>query len=333
VRVIFARNVHEVLPIALRLMADEGVEGPSRNGRVVRLPLPLTTAYLKPCERVLLWRQRDANPFFHFFESLWMLDGRNDVAFMDEFTKGLHQFSDDGQVFNGAYGYRWRRHFGVDQLRIVIDRLRADRNDRRCVIQMWDARHDLGLDSKDLPCNTQAYPQISVDGALDLMVTNRSNDLVWGAYGANAVHFSVLLEYLALAIGVPVGVYYQTSFNAHLYVDRHKDLLMDLSQPAYQMSVNPYEDEFVHPIPLMQIPVNRWNRELASLLQIGPDCAELTDPFLEGTARPLWRAWRAFKEGGPDRVERGQQQLLAVAAPDWRRAAWEFLDRRRKDPS
>jgi thymidylate synthase len=54
---------------------------------------------------------------------------------------------------------------------------------------------------------------------LDLTVLCRSNDVVWGAYGANAVHFSVLQEYLAGRIGVDVGVMYQFSNNYHGYVD------------------------------------------------------------------------------------------------------------------
>ena len=73
-KVIRARNVHEALPEAVRYLALYGVEAESRNGKVLLAPEPVTTVYERPKERVLFWPQRDANPFFHFYEGLWMLD-------------------------------------------------------------------------------------------------------------------------------------------------------------------------------------------------------------------------------------------------------------------
>jgi thymidylate synthase len=72
---------------------------------------------------------------------------------------------------------------------------------------------------KDVPCNTNAFFRVT-NGKLDMMVNCRSNDIFWGAYGANAVHFSFLQEYVASSIGVEVGRYWQNSFNFHAYVDR-----------------------------------------------------------------------------------------------------------------
>ena len=78
--VINARNVNSAYPQALHYIAIAGDRVASRNGPVLRAPEPVSTVYAKPWERVLFDPQRDANPFFHLFESLWMLDGRNDVA-------------------------------------------------------------------------------------------------------------------------------------------------------------------------------------------------------------------------------------------------------------
>ena len=52
----------------------------SRNGRVIVLDEPVLMTYSHPCERVLFNQARDCNPFFHVYEALWMLAGRNDVA-------------------------------------------------------------------------------------------------------------------------------------------------------------------------------------------------------------------------------------------------------------
>ena len=43
------------------------------------------------------------------------------------------------------------------------------------------------------------------NGRLQMTVHCRSNDIIWGTYGANAVHFSILQEYVAARIGVDLG--------------------------------------------------------------------------------------------------------------------------------
>lgn len=321
-----ARNVHHALPAGLALMKAEGVLEHTRNGDAYVLPVPLTTVYLSPNERVMRWKRRNANPFFHLFEALWMLEGRQDVEFVEQFNGNMRSFSDDGMTFNGAYGHRWRKHFGVDQINQVICALKTNADCRRQVIQMWDVRRDLGLQSKDLPCNTHAYPRVNAEGAVDLMVCNRSNDMIWGTYGANAVHFSILLEYIARAMGRPVGVYYQVSMNTHLYVGPHGWML-----DSEDSDGDIYADHVQSPSPLMSLPKNRWDRELHLLIQRGPEeCPDLDDPFLETAVRPMWLAWREFKAGGPGRVERAQEALRACTARDWLWAGQEWLERRVK---
>jgi hypothetical protein len=176
---------------------------------------------------VLFHPERDANPFFHLYESLWMLAGRNDVAGPLKYAKQMAAYSDDGETFWGAYGWRWRRAFpgagignyAADQLRSIAEALRKNPEDRRQVLQMWHSEKDLAAVGKDVPCNLTATFQTSYDGKLDLVVFNRSNDIVWGCYGANAVHFSFLQEYMARWVGLPVGTYTQVSVNWHGYLN------------------------------------------------------------------------------------------------------------------
>ena len=338
-RVIPVRNVHQALPEGCYQLETFGHETTSRNGPVKVMPIPMTTLYMRPTERVLFHPERDANPFFHLFESLWMLAGRNDVAFPKFFNSKFDSYSDDGETFNAAYGHRWRQHFGRDQLRLIIDALDQNPDCRRQVLAMWDGRHDLGLQSKDLPCNTQAYFQVDMDGKLQMMVTNRSNDLIWGAYGANAVHFSFLLEYMALSLGREVGVYYQTSFNTHYYTETHgtlvKQLALKAPQPPQQHS-DPYSEGRVAPtVPLMSIPRGRWDRELDTFmrLQFSTDYDpfrkdEFVDPFFQHVALPLYRAYVAFKSKSPTRFEEAQRFVGQCAAQDWMVACSEWLQRR-----
>ncbi|MCB1127948.1 MAG: hypothetical protein KDM81_15745, partial [Verrucomicrobiae bacterium] len=252
-KVIKTRNVQQALPEALYQLSFEGVRRDSRNGPVFMFPEPVTTVYLRPAERVLFWAERDANPFFHLMESLWMLGGRNDVEYVARFVERMRSYSDDGVTFHGAYGFRWRQHFFEDQLPKIIAALKANRDDRRQVLSMWDTDADLGRQGKDLPCNLQAIFQIACDGRLDMTVTNRSNDLIWGAYGANAVHFSYLHEYVARSVGVEQGIYRQVSANFHAYEDVLKVApLADLAANPMtgKETPDPYAAGIAEPFPL-----------------------------------------------------------------------------------
>jgi thymidylate synthase len=257
-KILSVRNPHDALARAIPLLRDFGWKRDSRNGPVLQAPWPVTTVYSHPCERVIFWPERDANPFFHLYESLWMLAGRNDVAGVARYAKNMANYSDDGNTFHAAYGYRWRKHFGVDrvedsgigeytewisidQLSVIAEALTRNPDDRRNVLQMWSPVSDLAHPGKDLPCNLTATFQRDPSGALHLVVFCRSNDIIWGAYGANAVHFSMLLEYMALWIGCPVGTMTQVSVNWHAYLDVFEKI-QHLRPDVANFVPNPYLD-------------------------------------------------------------------------------------------
>lgn len=339
-KVIEARNAHQALAIGLNELFASGVPRDSRNGPVLQMPTPVTTVYQRPMERVVFWPQRDANPFFHLYEAMWMLDGRNDLEGVARYAKQMREYSDDGKTINGsAYGYRWRSAFDpTDQLREVVRMLRANVNERRAILQMWDASTDLGSSSKDVPCNTTASVQINTEGALDLTVFCRSNDIVWGAYGANAVHFSFLLEYLARCIGVPVGQYYQVSINWHGYV-KTIEPLKELAKWSWSLS-DPYVQGLCEPVPLMPNGAMDWfDTNLHSLLAL-VDSQKLTIlgaddwkhlPFFH-TFYIMMLAhqyWRALAHRPLDRYDVAMGVLDAAPVNvDWIRAGKEWMQRR-----
>ena len=107
----------------------------SRNGQVIVSPGPVVNTYHNPRERVLFSEQRDANPFFHFFEAMWMLAGRKDLEYVSNLLPRMKDFSDDGETLQGAYGYRWRHQFHIDQIELVVQELENNPESRRAVIQ------------------------------------------------------------------------------------------------------------------------------------------------------------------------------------------------------
>jgi len=333
-----ARNAHLALPEACRFILKYGEKRETRNGVVLQMPAPLTTCYGAPVERVVFWPERDANPFFHLFEALWMLAGRRDVAFVSAFNSNISKYSDDGEVFHGAYGYRWKSHFDVNQLGSIAFALKRNPQCRRQVLAMWDPKADLGnADSRDLPCNTHAYFQVAADGKLDMMVCNRSNDLIWGKYGANVVHFSFLLEYMAALIMRPPGRYWHTTFNAHVYLEPHQDMVNTLAQKAGEPPspgpVSPYEDPGVNRVPLVGLRPGSWLRELNQFFDWAEGRIaepEFVDTFFRTVAVPYLRAWRAFKSKSEVRFTTAQRELRACGSQDWFLAAYQWLDRRAK---
>lgn len=325
-RVIEAVNVHQALPPALNLLRKEGVRRESRNGPVLVAPWPVTTVYQLPSQRVMFWPERDANPALHLYESLWMLQGRNDVAPLLRYAKQFSEYTDDGTTLHGAYGHRWRHHFGFDQLGPIVERLKANPEDRRCVLGMWDPKTDLDRNGKDVPCNDIVTFQRDYRGRLDMAVFCRSNDIIWGAYGANAVHFSFLQEYVATHIGCPVGTYSQISVNWHAYLKTLEPL-----GAIDRVEVDPYQSRVlsVHmpydPAVLdKEIDLIVGNADGAEYISPETTWGRMVDSVLR--AHHLWKTLPA-----PERFTRALEHLKTGPAEDlndWTVATREWIQRR-----
>jgi thymidylate synthase len=297
----------------------------TRNGPALVFPETVLTTYRYPCERVLFDKKRDANPVFHLMESIWMLAGRNDVSFLQQFNKRMVDFSDDTKVFNAAYGHRWRKHFGFDQIDEVIKLLRREPNSRQAVIQMWDSE-DLHKKTKDKACNTQIVFDIH-NNRLNMTVFNRSNDIWWGAYGANAVHFSFLQEFVAAALSMHVGVYRQMSNNLHLYTELY-DIGNYLSVPPNAKEYDYYSNGAVRPKPILLNSEYKLFLFECELFCQDPfnERIRYANPFFWQVAHPLAMISKMRKTGAGD----GKYYAAKIQADDWRRAAFEWIDRRDK---
>jgi thymidylate synthase len=251
------RNIPEMYSEMMVLMKGRGMEEDSRNGKVLSLRTPLTVTVWNPANRVLHDRVRCANPFFHVMEFVWMMSGSNKPEWVSQFNSRLMEYADAGTgTIHGAYGHRWRAHFSRDQIASVISMLRKDPQDRRVVLGMWDPRVDLTTLKNDLPCNTHIYFRVVESrvggGQLDMTVCNRSNDVVWGMTGANAVHMTLLQELVSQAAGIPMGAYRVFTNNAHIYTGLrgyHKmlDTLVrhDRYDPAGAVPVLGFGDNYI----------------------------------------------------------------------------------------
>tara|TARA_R110000744_G_scaffold202965_3_gene321864 strand:+ start:1498 stop:2580 length:1083 start_codon:yes stop_codon:yes gene_type:complete len=342
-KVINARNVNDALLLGIDLFQYAGNYRiqESRNGTTYEALEPVTTVYRNPCERVCLIKQRDANPFFHFIESLWMLAGRNDLKPLTQLVKSMEDFSDDGETLWGAYGWRWNSYFSKDQLNIIIKILKENPEDRRAVLQMWDPIQDLNRQGKDVPCNTNIYFKIR-EGKLNMTVCNRSNDMLWGAYGANAVHMSILQEYMAFAIGVAVGVYRQISDSFHIYLNPVWDKVKEIEISPYSNIKNPYDTFapsyehlalFTNP-DILKDELDRFFNMFTwlSLGKMRPSNTDLTaglweNPAIKNIAIPMIGAYFSYKEKD---FKSSYKMLNLIKALDWRKACLDWIRKREK---
>jgi thymidylate synthase len=352
-----ARTVSEALHNGLHAIRIHGISKPSRVGDVLVAPHPVMTVCQNPMNRVLFSPMRDANPFFHVMESLWMLAGRNDLPWLTRFNKKFAAYSDDGgQTQPGAYGYRWRNYFGHDQLMDIILELKQNPDSRRAVLAMWDGgsrtawegsqrvlehtqagdSYAAALGSADVPCNTHAYFD-TIDGRLNMTVCCRSNDIIWGAYGANAVHFSFLLEFLSAATGITMGVYRQFSNNFHLYTNVvPRDNLMAMARDAWSSdkylmkeTANALNKVPTAPplrqVPLMQTDLETWEAELQGFMGDSWEATHFTEPFFRGVALPMHDAHAFYRD---KRYDLAIEIAETIKAEDWRIACVEWLKRR-----
>lgn len=193
-------DTYEVLHVAIE------VEDPRQHWVVSRLPA--------------------INPAFGIAEVVWILAGSNDAEVLNYWFPRLPKYAGNGPIYTGAYGYRLRQHFGVDQLERACEVLSANPNSRQAVLQYWDGRVDLPLEnglprSEDIPCNVMSLLKVR-DGCLDWTQVMRSNDVCRGL-PYNLLQFTVLQEVLAGWLGLNLGHYCHWSDSLHAYTEGFHD--------------------------------------------------------------------------------------------------------------
>jgi thymidylate synthase len=203
----------------------------SRNG-LTKEVLNFKTIVTNPRYRCVGGFKRDVNIFFLLAEAMWIWAGRRDVAFLEIFNSRMADYSDNGTTFHAPYGFRMRR-FGVnsdneygdsskhemqgmDQLLTALQMMHRNPQDRRVVVQIWNAELDLDINSKDIPCNDLVMFKVR-DGKLFTTVQNRSNDLHWGLL-TNVFQFSFITEMMAQILELQPGDQVHNSQSLHVYM-------------------------------------------------------------------------------------------------------------------
>lgn len=298
------------------------------RGMATRELVGRVTTLDRPLERYLFLPKRHNHVFAQFAETMWVLAGRNDIAWLARYLSRAPDYSDDGQTWHGAYGPRLRRWAGhVDQLDNVRRLLNGDPASRRAVMSLFDPERDFA-DSKDIPCNNW-LSWIAREGKLHLSVAIRSNDAMWGFSGVNAFEWSILQEVMAYWLSLDVGAARYFAHSFHLY-DQHFKRARQIDEGFHGLT--PYDfgvGRAAFQTSWSDFParLGRWfaleeqirTRPEGSLFVHG----RTEDPLLD-SGLALVQVYWAHKLWGVDRLVK---ELAALPADDYVVAIYEQLGR------
>ncbi len=207
----------------LKEILDSGIEEKNeRTGHVCK-SLPGMTMKFDLSEGFPLLTLRKIPLKVFIAEQVWFLMGGKDLEWLQQFTKIWDDFAEEDNCVESAYGFRWRKHFGRDQIDGLVKLLDEDPTSRHGVILMWDPSDDglaCGTKKKNVPCPYTFTVQV-IGGKLCLHLVIRSNDMMLGN-PHDVAGFAFLAHLLAEKLRVAPGFLTVSISNAHIY-DIHFD--------------------------------------------------------------------------------------------------------------
>lgn len=257
--IIEGENITDVFYMAIENL----LTNPSNVYKGIHELTPVLIKVSNPKQRCLVIPNRLNNIIQTVAETIWVLGGRNDLAYLTTYLPRAGKFSDDGLIWRAGYGPRIRNWDGVDQLINVVNMLKVNPLSARGVISLFDPKVDSNLEWKDVPCNN--WIQFSIrDNKLNMYVSLRANDVVWGFSGINFFEWSMLQELVANWLNVEVGNYYHFTGFLTLF-KRH-------NQRAHKMLENRIDNDIYSNSNIVSIPIDikqeSLNKQLEYFFQV-----------------------------------------------------------------
>ncbi|MFM5458417.1 thymidylate synthase [Aeromonas veronii] len=232
--VVYGSNINSVIVNAIEKIFSDGINTSSRNGKTLTL-YDVSIILNDPRSRHLSLLGRKNNIFATFAETLWVLAGMNKIApYLSFFVPRAKEYSDDGITWRAAYGERLYAYGQIDN---VIKQFKTEGiYTRRAVISLYMPNRDtseslLGVNlenSLDIPCNNLIHFFVTPDKKLNIKITQRSGDLIFGVSHINIFEFSLLQELVLSMLQKDVdselslGYLHQSITNLHIYEDKIK---------------------------------------------------------------------------------------------------------------
>jgi thymidylate synthase len=185
-------------------------------------------------------------------ETCWYLSRANDVQFIAYYIDYYRHLGEPEAVW-GGYGARLFDADGFDQVRYVIEKLRAAPDTRQAVVQIYD-HEDVAAPHKDVPC-TCILQYLLRGGRLDSVAYMRSNDARLGV-PHDLFAFTMLQELIARSVGADVGTHTHLVGSYHLYesdMENARAFLDEGWQSSTQMPAMPEGDPWAAVTHLLEV--------------------------------------------------------------------------------
>lgn len=157
-------------------------------------------------------KDRKLNYAYLTIEKIMYLSGKQRPKILIKYNKNMKNYINNKiGKFDGAYGDRIANN---NQFEWCYNELKSDPLSRRAVITIHDAT-DCNHETKDSAC-TLSLQFLIREEKLDLIVSMRSNDILWGLC-LDVPAFCFIQEVMAYWLGIERGLYIHNAASLHYY--------------------------------------------------------------------------------------------------------------------
>lgn len=169
-----------------------------------------------PEQRIITTEWRKFSKRYAEREYAWYMSGDRSIAEIKKYAPIWDKMHGGDNIVNSNYGWQWARN---DQLAKCIEQLRKNKDTRQAWFTIFDGKEKDSY-AYDTPCTLSVGFDIKSDtGQLDMCVTMRSNDLVFG-FCNDQYCWTKLQQLVAEELDTHVGTYFHFAHDLHIY-ERH----------------------------------------------------------------------------------------------------------------
>lgn len=170
-------------------------------------------------------------------ELLWFLSGETNVKYLQENgVRVWNEWADEKGDLGPVYGHQWR-HWEtaegqeIDQISDVIERIKADPNSRRLIVNAWNVG---ALDRMALPPCHLLFQFYVANGKLSCQLYQRSADAFLGV-PFNITSYSLLTYMVAAQCGLEPHEFIWTVGDCHIYTNHLEQVKLQLTRKPYPL--------------------------------------------------------------------------------------------------
>lgn len=165
-------------------------------------------------------------------ELIWFLQGDTNIAYLKQNGVSIwDEWADANGDLGPVYGKQWRAWQGprgeaIDQMREVMQRLKADPDSRRLIVSAWNPADIPQMALAPCHCLFQFHV---ANGRLSCQLYQRSADLFLGV-PFNIASYALLTHMVAQAAGLVPGDFIHSFGDVHLYSNHLEQARLQLTR-------------------------------------------------------------------------------------------------------